>query len=84
MQIRRIILFTFLSHLSFNAVFSQQSERLGVLMDNKTPIRYSLFDNLELCTEWSFIEPETEINETELDNITSRLSPLVFGSKVRI
>jgi len=51
---------------------------------NTTLIRYGVLDNLELRLGWDFIEGVTKINGNKLDNVTSGLSPLLFGVKMDI
>ncbi len=124
MQLHRIILLTFLSCLSFNSIFSQETNPLGPLVTdrpdatesptlvpkgylqietgaffeesgndtfkektttfNTTLLRYGILENLELRVGWDFAETKTEINDTELDDIASGLSPLLLGAKIAV
>ena len=51
---------------------------------NTTLLRYGILDNLELRLGWNFVEGRTTINGNKLDNVTSGLSPLLFGVKIDI
>jgi hypothetical protein len=51
---------------------------------NTMLIRYGILDNLELRLGWDFVEGVTKINNQKLDNVTSGLSPLLFGMKIDI
>jgi hypothetical protein len=51
---------------------------------NTTLVRYGLLKNLELRLGWDFVEGQTKVNGTALDNITSGFNPLLFGFKTTI
>ncbi|RZN84607.1 MAG: transporter [Winogradskyella sp.] len=51
---------------------------------NTMLIRYGLLDNLELRLGWDFVEGVTKVNGTKLNDVTSGLSPLLFGMKLDI
>jgi len=51
---------------------------------NTTLVRYGILDNMELRLGWDFVEGITTVDGTELDNVTSGLSPLLLGVKIDI
>lgn len=51
---------------------------------NTTLVRYGILDNLELRLGWNFVEGRTTVDGNKLDNVTSGLSPLLFGVKIDI
>lgn len=51
---------------------------------NTTLVRLGLLDNLELRVGWDFVEGQTTINGTKLDNVTSGFNPLLLGVKIGI
>ena len=51
---------------------------------NTTLVRLGLLDNLELRVGWDFIEGQTTVNGTKLDDVTSGFNPLLLGVKIGI
>ncbi|MDT0557828.1 transporter [Ichthyenterobacterium sp. W332] len=51
---------------------------------NTMLVRYGILDNLELRLGCDFVEGTTKVNGNKLDNVTSGLSPLLFGVKIDI
>ncbi|WP_033959707.1 transporter [Psychroserpens jangbogonensis] len=51
---------------------------------NTTLVRLGLLDNLELRVGWDFVEGQTTINGTKLDDVTSGFNPLLLGVKIGI
>jgi len=51
---------------------------------NTTLVRLGLLDNLELRLGWDFVEGQTTINDTKLDDVTSGFNPLLLGVKIGI
>ena len=64
--------------------FEDQSIKTEIFTYNTTLLRYGLLNNLELRVGWDFVEGKTIMDGTQLDNMTSGFSPLLFGFKTTL
>lgn len=64
--------------------FEENNIKLEAYTYNTTLVRYGILDNLELRVGWDFTEGITKVNDNELNNVASGLSPLLLGVKLDI
>lgn len=68
----------------FYESFEDHSITTETFTYNTTLVRLGLFDNLELRIGWDFVEGQTTINGSKLNDVTSGFNPLLFGAKIGI
>lgn len=67
----------------FNS-FEDNGIKEEVIGLNTTLLRYGILENFEFRLGWNIEEGRTTVNGMKLDNVTSGLSPLLAGMKVKI
>ncbi len=68
----------------FYESFEKNNIKTEMFTYNTTLVRYGLLNNLELRLGWDFVEGQTKVNGTALDNVTSGFNPLLLGFKTTI
>lgn len=69
---------------SFYESFEDHTIKTETITYNTTLVRLGILNNLEFRLGWDFVEGITKINGNKLPDVTSGLTPLLFGTKIAI